>query len=175
MEKYRTTVRRFWAGLVDGLVFLPLSLINPVVWNANLPVSWLLTWMLFSNSAFLLYSVLMHGFYGQTLGKMALGIKVLDVSESPISMQQAFLRDSVYIVFNVITQIIWIYLTLHGDPTYLETVNTIETIVGTAARIWFLAEILSCLTNKKRRAIHDFIAGTVVVKTTNVSVKASAA
>src|SRR5262249_23205616 len=68
MEKYRTTVKRFWAGFIDGLVFLPLPLINPVVWNANLPMSWLVTWMLFSNSAFLLYSVLMHGFYGQTLG-----------------------------------------------------------------------------------------------------------
>ena len=30
--------------------------------------------------------------------------------------------------------------------------------------IWGLLEILAMLTNRKRRAIHDFIAGTVVVK-----------
>jgi uncharacterized RDD family membrane protein YckC len=173
MEKYRTTVKRFWAGFVDGLVFLPLALFGQWVGNANLPVPSLVAWMLFSNAAILLYNVLMHGFYGQTFGKMALGVKVLDVSESPISMRQAFLRESVYIVFNAITVIISICLALGGDSTYLKTFHTTQTIVGTASLIWFYAEILTCLTNQKRRAIHDFIAGTVVVKTTNVPVEVS--
>jgi hypothetical protein len=31
--------------------------------------------------------------------------------------------------------------------------------------LWFLAEVLTMLTNRKRRALHDFIAGTVVVRT----------
>ena len=31
--------------------------------------------------------------------------------------------------------------------------------------LWFLAEVLTMLTNEKRRALHDFIAGTVVVRT----------
>ena len=31
--------------------------------------------------------------------------------------------------------------------------------------LWFLAEVLTMLTNDKRRALHDFIAGTVVVRT----------
>ena len=30
---------------------------------------------------------------------------------------------------------------------------------------WFVAEVLTMLTNDKRRALHDFIAGTVVVRT----------
>jgi hypothetical protein len=30
---------------------------------------------------------------------------------------------------------------------------------------WFFAEVLTMLTNRKRRALHDFIAGTVVVRT----------
>jgi uncharacterized RDD family membrane protein YckC len=175
MEKYRTTARRFWAGFVDGLVFLPLGFFGEWVGKANLPLSLLVAWMLFSNAAILLYNVLMHGFYGQTLGKMALGVKVLDVSESPISMRQAFLRESVYIVFNAITVIISICLAFSGGSRYLKTFHTTQTIVGTASLIWFYAEILTCLTNQKRRAIHDFIAGTVVVKTTNVPFKASEA
>jgi uncharacterized RDD family membrane protein YckC len=32
---------------------------------------------------------------------------------------------------------------------------------------WFVAEILTMLSNEKRRAIHDFIAGTVVVRIGN--------
>lgn len=31
--------------------------------------------------------------------------------------------------------------------------------------LWFVAEVLTMLTNEKRRALHDFIAGTVVVRT----------
>jgi hypothetical protein len=31
--------------------------------------------------------------------------------------------------------------------------------------LWFLVEIVTMLTNGKRRALHDFIAGTVVIRT----------
>jgi len=34
--------------------------------------------------------------------------------------------------------------------------------------IWIGSELLVMLTNKKRRALHDFIAGTVVIKKTFV-------
>jgi uncharacterized RDD family membrane protein YckC len=30
---------------------------------------------------------------------------------------------------------------------------------------WFLAEVITMLTNEKRRALHDFLAGTVVIRT----------
>ena len=31
--------------------------------------------------------------------------------------------------------------------------------------LWYLAEVSTMLTNRKRRALHDYIAGTVVVRT----------
>lgn len=31
--------------------------------------------------------------------------------------------------------------------------------------IWYFLELVTMLTNRKRRALHDFIAGTVVVRT----------
>jgi uncharacterized RDD family membrane protein YckC len=36
-------------------------------------------------------------------------------------------------------------------------------IVIVAIYIWVLSDFIVMLTNKKRRAIHDFIAGTVVI------------
>jgi uncharacterized RDD family membrane protein YckC len=95
MEKYHTAMRRFWAGFVDALVFMPLGLIEGFVLWTDRPAVILIGWMLISYPAYWLYSVLMHGFYGQTLGKIALGLQVLDVTESPISMRQAFVRDSI--------------------------------------------------------------------------------
>ena len=42
--------------------------------------------------------------------------------------------------------------------------NTLQMVIAFAEFAWFVAEILTMLTNKKRRALHDFIAGTVVVR-----------
>jgi uncharacterized RDD family membrane protein YckC len=129
--------------------------------------------MLVSYPAYWLYGVLMHGFYGQTLGKMLLKVKVLDAtSEAPISMRQAFLRDSIYIAINTAALIITIYFVLRGDQIDAESVVTANAVLLTAALVWFLAEILTCLTNPKRRAVHDFIAGTVVVKTASLPAEA---
>jgi uncharacterized RDD family membrane protein YckC len=37
------------------------------------------------------------------------------------------------------------------------------------SNIWFYSELIVMLTNKKRRAIHDYMAGTVIVKTQYLS------
>lgn len=167
MEKYQTAGRRFWAGFVDGLVFMPLGWLESWVYWSPRPAAVLISWMLISYPIYWLYSVLMHGFYGQTLGKMALNVKVVDISEAPISMKQAFWRDSVYVVINTIALMISIYYVLTGRLTNAnpDALVPAELILGIATLLWSVGEILTCLTNKKRRALHDFIAGTVVVKT----------
>ena len=165
MNKYQTTMQRFWAGVVDGVILIPLSWVDDLVYGTASSTALIISWMLISYPAYWLYSVLMHGFYGQTLGKMLLRVKVLDVSEAPITMRQAFLRDSIYILINTAALIITIYFILSGRETDAEAIVTANTVLLTAALVWFLAEILTCLTNAKRRAVHDFIAGTVVVKT----------
>lgn len=163
MGKYHTALARFWAGVIDGLVLMPLGWLDRWILGANRPVVILIAWMLFSHPAYWLYSVLMHGFYGQTLGKKAFGVKVLDVSESPITMRQAFLRESIYIAINTIALILSIYFLLSGSRGDSESVSIAAMTLGLGALLWFVAEILTCLLNQKRRAIHDFIAGTVVV------------
>ena len=61
-----------------------------------------LAWFLFYTVSCWLYSVLMHGFWGQTIGKMLCGIKVIDISEKPITLFRAFLRDSVPIAIELL-------------------------------------------------------------------------
>ncbi len=165
MNKYQTTMRRFWAGFVDGWLFIPLGWLDDLVYDTPRSTAAIVAWMLISYPAYWLYSVLMHGFYGQTLGKMALKIKVLDAtSEAPISMRQAFLRDIIYFVINTVALIISLYFVLSGRQIDVETFATANKVLAVPALLWFAAEILTCLTNPKRRAVHDFIAGTVVVK-----------
>jgi uncharacterized RDD family membrane protein YckC len=42
--------------------------------------------------------------------------------------------------------------------------NVVDTFLTYSTANWFLVEIITMLTNDKRRALHDFIAGTVVIR-----------
>ena|ERR1700686_1079135 len=167
--RYKTFWQRFWAGFIDGLVFLPINFFHHYLSSPARSPAVLISWAIFSYSVYWLYSVLLHARYGQTLGKRAMHVKVMDVSEEAIpSLSQAFLRDIGYIVINVFSLIYFIYLVVShkyiNGPQQLENGIPGE-ILGFAGLGWFLLEVVTMLTNPKRRAFHDFIAKTVVVST----------
>ena len=128
----------------------------------------LIVWAVITYSAYWLYSVLLHAKYGQTFGKMAIGVKVLDVTEGRLpTLRQAFIRDSGYIVLNTFAMFYLIYLVLAGQYTPAAEITLLPgQILVWASLGWFLLEIITMATNDKRRAFHDFLAKTVVVRTT---------
>ena len=188
--KYRTFWPRFWAGFVDGLVFLPVTAVNLVAFRDGVPVWLRVVWYLASSFAFIAYVVWMHGRYGQTLGKMATRVRVLDVSESKLSGRQAFMREIVPIVLTAIVVVHDLPSVLSGaDPSRpsmpLSDPRAVPMpvprfpifywIAFAASFGWFAAELLTMLTNSKRRAVHDFIAASVVVRSPRPALSASGA
>ena len=108
----------------------------------------------------------MHGAYGQTLGKMITSVKVLDLSENKLSYKQAALRDIVPLLDWPIG-IYGSYQASFGGLGFAEEFTSLPMIIYFSILFgWALLEIITMLFNKKRSAIHDFIAGSVVVKTT---------
>lgn len=98
------------------------------------------------------YSIVLHGRYGRTMGKKLMGLKVIDKSErKEIGYKQAFIRDAVPILITL--------LVIFGSGS-----GSGNDLVGAVNFVWFLLEVLTVLFNQKRRAVHDFMAGTVVVK-----------
>ena len=167
MDQYKTFGKRFWAGFIDGLVLLPLSSFNDYLSAPARGPLILVTWAIFSYSAYWIYSVLLHARYGQTVGKRVMHVKVLDVSEERIpSLAQAFLRDSGWIIINISMLIYLVFLVL--THKYIHGTEQADTVPGQilafAGLGWFVLEILTMLTNSKRRALHDLIAHTVVVR-----------
>ena len=161
--RYHTFWRRFWAGILDGLIFLPFDWVDAKVQSINLPSSLLSLWLLVSYLAFSIYVVLMHARRGQTVGKMLTGVTVLsNRGEVPISFRQAVIRESPYIVLLLIGwAIVTANLLTSGDLNIPWWVYNLLTF---AAFIWFALELITMLFNDKRRALHDHIAGTVVVR-----------
>lgn len=169
-NKYRTFWKRFWAGCVDGLVLLPISLFTNWIWSHHqgVPNVLLALFYLVTNMIYYAYNIYFLGKYGQTPGKMALKVKVLDVSERQhVTYLQALRRDIVPLAVTVLLlphalyQIIVGKFYLMNPGTMPDTPSMILVYVFMG---WFLLEIITLMFSSKRRALHDFIAGSVVVK-----------
>lgn len=126
----------------------------------------IITWSVVSYTVYWLYTVVLHARYGQTLGKMAARVKVLDLSEERIpTLRQAFIRDIGYVVLNTFSLVYVIYLVATGRYAYGAEASDLPGMILVWASLgWFLLEVISMATNKKRRAFHDYIAGTVVIR-----------
>ena len=118
-----------------------------------------------------IYSIIMHGYYGQTLGKMAMKVKVVDFkTEERITMTQAWLRDCIPLLLMLFSYFSLAVLTNGFQNERIITnsgsslASIVIMIINGLSISWVILEIVSMLMNEKSRAIHDLIAKTVVVR-----------
>lgn len=165
LEKYATFGPRFWSSIIDSVIIsicsvIIVSAITHVAPVFQVALNYFDTWK------FALYSVLLHTLYGQTFGKMIFDIKVVDYkTEGSISLNQALLRDSVPIIMLILLVFFSVFFPL--ETTEDLSSWKLYTIIGLSISflIWHLLEIITMLFNEKNRAIHDYLAGTVVIRT----------
>jgi len=166
MERYQTFRARFFAGIIDGFLFYPLSLFDGFFSAPERSGLTVVLWNVFLYSSYWIYSVVLHARYGQTVGKMAMKVKVLDVSETRTpGFAQAFLRDIGYILMNSVALAYLVYLFATGRDVRLDETSIAAHVLVWANFGWFIIEVITMSTNQKRRALHDYIARTVVVRT----------
>lgn len=115
-------------------------------------------------------SIVLHGSYGQPVGKFLLKVKVFDRTESKLPYKQALLRDSVPIVLGLIAYALSAPRILDGsypfddiDQNHFKEIDMLPMMFSAfVSSAWFPLEVVTMLTNKKRRAVHDFIAHSIV-------------
>lgn len=101
----------------------------------------------------LVYFGTMHGAKGQTLGKMAGKIKVVNLDGTPITMSKAYLRALCYSGPNVLAPLVL----LIGPQMGVKVLS----YVGGA---YFIVNVIMALADRnKQRALHDCMAGTRVI------------
>jgi uncharacterized RDD family membrane protein YckC len=170
-KQYQTFWPRVGASFIDTAIFYPFDLIaRLVIYTLHPSLFLIIFWDQFYTWAWVAYSILMHGYKGQTLGKMVCKVRVLDITENKLSLSQAFMRDIVLIISNFIFSLYIlfnssIYIKLVTSNNFIEDFSAFPIwfrVLAMMSFIWTLLEIITMLTNKKRRAIHDFIAGSVV-------------
>jgi uncharacterized RDD family membrane protein YckC len=171
-ERYSTFGPRFWTGAVDSLVLCPITLIPEALLLRNIPKGLGASLMLVQSLAWLVYTVVMHARYGQTVGKMVTKVRVVDFqTEGGISWRQAWLREGIPMILSLgcLGYEVFSLLTGRATPGAIASGELVTTkpyqLMSVLPGLWFLAEVVTMLTNEKRRALHDFIAGTVVIRT----------
>lgn len=179
-QKYKTFWPRFFSRWVDTFVFAPIStilLILPIFTPQNAPVraAVQLTFVI----AWAVYVIEMHRRYGQTIGKMVCRVKLVDHgSEGKVSAKQAYIREGIPLALAGIANIYLIYLIATGQVSHYsqnaeQTMkifkNPAYIVTASLPAIWSILEVVTMLFNEKRRALHDYIAGTVVVRTSTTT------
>ena len=184
MDKKADTQELFYAGFarrtlaltLDTLLFITLAVV--VWWMTGKQKSLLLEVELGLGVglACVAYTILFHAKWGQTLGKMAAGIRVTTLDGRPIGYKHAVLRNSVDLVLCLLYAVgaclaIWSwtgpdYATLDAAEKHrlLASRNPTERLYSVLSSVWTWSEVIVLLFNEKRRALHDFIAGTVVIQ-----------
>ena len=137
--------RRFAAQLLDGLVIgVPVGIILVgfmiVSMNGNNPPTGIFFWMLVPSAITVVYEALMLKSRGQTLGKMAMKIRVAMLANGAVPAGQAgWIRAAVY---------------------------TLPEVVPCCGFIFWLVNVLWCTWDKPyQQCLHDKAAKTVVVST----------
>ncbi|MDQ3801526.1 MAG: RDD family protein [Acidobacteriota bacterium] len=163
MEKYRTLLPRFCAIILDIILLLPLGIITELIKGAEFSQEAKFALLLAVNLAQTTYFIVMHGLFGQTVGKMLMKVRVLDVvSESAIKFRQAFIRDLPQLLFTI-GSFIFLY-PLSPDQIDPNSPDYWKNPIFVLMFVWGVSDALAVLTNDKRRALHDYLAGTVVVR-----------
>jgi uncharacterized RDD family membrane protein YckC len=115
--------------------------------------------------------------YGGTPGKLIAGMKIIKLNGESIDWKEAILRHSILLVLTLFSVIMMTSCLLSADETtfnslgwfersqYLMSLSPVFFLIYTwTSNLWIYSEFIVLLTNKRKRAIHDYIAGTVIVK-----------
>ena len=114
--------------------------------------------------------------WGRTPGKWATGIRVRRIDLGTISWREALRRESVTLIFATVELAIGLAaLSVTADSDFdamgwrqrlvlpKDCFPVLARYTGWMSQAWLWSELLVLMLNKKRRALHDYIAGTVVV------------
>jgi uncharacterized RDD family membrane protein YckC len=169
----------FWvrvaAKLLDLIILLPV--IGLVFYVKSLSKSACLDIMIPNLLFGLAFEVVLVKIYGGTPGKLILGLKIIKKNSDSIDWKSSFYRYSVEFIIAVLgIYVMFLTLNLIDDSTYaslgflkrsqlMSTINPIPTKIQSWTNFaWVFIGAIVLISNSRKRTTHDFIAGTVVIK-----------
>ena len=123
------------------------------------------------------YYIYLVRIYGGTPGKLITGIRIVKMDGTDVEWREAILREIITVFLSIVFAAITLVALSQADSDYYESLNWREKhtylitltpvlyiVYKWVSNIWTYSELVVLLFNKRRRALHDFIAGTIIVK-----------
>jgi uncharacterized RDD family membrane protein YckC len=167
--------QRLGSFLLDLLIFSPLIGISIYLFHSSR--TGYLYWVLPFNLMFSFYYIYCVKRWGGTPGKLILGLKILKSNGEEVGWQEAILRFiidffigllnaiALMIVFSKMTDSQFYSMNFMSRAEWItKNMPTWQKPISWLGNIWVISEFIVILCNDKKRAFHDFIADTIVVK-----------
>lgn len=166
--------KRIGASFFDSFVLLPSMAMTQFIQSQSIN-SAIIT-VLVSSVLYAAYMIFFNAKFGATIGKMVIGIKITRPDGSKIGFKQALIRSSVYLIFSVVMGAAQIVAITHANPEIYLNAGWLErsqvlmqhmppwnnwAFIG--MQVWTWSQFIVFLVNKRKRAAHDLMAGTVVI------------
>jgi uncharacterized RDD family membrane protein YckC len=166
--------RRFGAYWLDLLFFMPVVVLS--LYLSGTTRYFYALALLPSLLTGLWYHVYLVKQFGGTPGKLVLGLRIRRIDGEPVGYREAILRGLVGEVLSIAISIAFSVAALrmsdteYRSMTYLARAQQLMAQapawyrpINALNQLWAWGEFIVMLTNRKRRALHDFLAGTVVL------------
>lgn len=173
-EEVRVTYGGFWARFgalfLDGLILAPLSFgvsfFNIISWKSAAV-------MMLINLVGIGYKPFMEFYYGATLGKMALRLKVVNLDFEQPDLQTVLLRNIFHIVPSLVLALLSI--SMYNDPDFVDVSSYTEyaafgqkfvasQFISICSAVLTFVEAIMIGVDDQKRSLHDRIAGTYVIE-----------
>lgn len=168
--------KRLASLLLDFLIYIPIGIATLYI-NSLDKNNYFYT--LIPNLLFGLYFyVYLPRFTGGTPGKNIVGIKIIRLDGKPIGWREAILRHLIQFLITIFSAVIMAMSISNADEQTFNNLGWLEQsaylgslfpllfmLFSWINNIWVWGELIVLLTNPRKRAVHDYIANTVIVKT----------
>ncbi|SCX89788.1 RDD family protein [Desulfoluna spongiiphila] len=166
--------KRLGAHMLDCLILIPFSVF--ILWVSSHSKTLQLVMLIPHTAMYAAYMIVMNAKYGGSLGKLMVGIRVRRTDGENIHWKEAILRHSIDALLGMSLAMVQVYTLFHiTDPSYEgltwfkknvylnRMVPSLYGWINGVYQVWIWGEFLTMLLNQRKRALHDFIAGTVVI------------
>jgi|OpeIllAssembly_1097287.scaffolds.fasta_scaffold123543_2 uncharacterized RDD family membrane protein YckC len=172
--RFASNGNRIGAYLTDGIilmiVILPINYLNITSFKS-------LSIYLIVAILGILYKPLTEHYFGATIGKYALDLKVTDLNFNQISLKQSFLRSSILLIAPVLLIPIQYLafqnpeiMSIDSFTDYSQAIANnypLQSLITNLSIVILVIDLIFMLTDKEKlfRSLHDRIGKTYVVKT----------
>lgn len=164
--------KRLGAYIIDMLFSIPIMFLSFKLYSNA--IAYFIISTLGMTLTIFLHVYMVHKFGGSP-GKLALNLKIIKDNGDPLKVKDALIRYSILLLLTL-PQTIILLIVYSQNPniraeSYILFTQTLSSyapplysFLSSISGFWFIAELIVLIANKNNKAIHDFMAGTLVIE-----------